>query len=946
MAGLLVEERILRREAQQWEVLQPISPGDDALVSTAEMLARLPEYRTEIEIFDRCASQLGEVLQGQCDPLQLLFPAGSTKSATQLYQDASMSRLPNALIRVVGERLLDAVPKGGVFRILEIGAGTGGTTAHLLPLMRGRACEYVFSDVSPLFLHNALERFADYPFLRFALLDIELSPLGQGFAPGQFDLIVAANAIHATRDLRQSLAHVRSLLIPGGMMVLLEGFRPSRWVDLVFGQTEGWWRFADTDLRPSHPLVGLDTWRRILGESGFIDSTGIPAKLGEEPGLFDQAVILATVSQAATAQPPGTGLSSVARRSPWLLISENASVGQSLKDMLAIQEQQVELVDAGHLQQDLAGAISDPAHAFDHVLFLARQRDSSLTAENPDELFGSATALSARALHIAQALINDTRAKRPRLWLITHGAQPAGGSIPSDAAAAALWGFGRVLAVEHPEIWGGLIDLDSTTNSSATARLIAEQILHSDGEDQCAFHEGIRYVPRLVSQTSTDPATAINWKGEGSFIVTGGLGGVGLHLATWLAEQGARNLVLIGRTPLPPRTEWDRPGAGESVCAQIDAIRKIEHLGTVVRTIAVDITNSNQLSSALAELERDGWFPVRGVVHAAAAIDDLLIPRLGEKGIIAVMRPKVFGALTLEKCLAGQPLEFFACCSSLGSLLGQAGQANYAAANAVLDSLVYDCRARGVPMLSLNWGGWYGAGFAVTAGGKRAIRTLEQRGIMGFAPAEGAAAFGHLLHYQTTQAVVMRVDEKKFRHSYPAGEEPPLLRELVRGNRATRSEAASGSKPNTGSVTTIRKQLLALESGAARREKLQAHLASLLAAVLKMEPGVIDVEKPMGALGLDSLMGFELKNRCEQSLGLKLSATMTWNYPTIATLTGFLAGKLDVPLVDESTPVRSGLAGDSAVPIAAGTGVSIPVLEELSEEEALSALLKRKDTKE
>ena len=175
---------------------------------------------------------------------------------------------------------------------------------------------------------------------------------------------------------------------------------------------------------------------------------------------------------------------------------------------------------------------------------------------------------------------------------------------------------------------------------------------------------------------------------DGCYLITGGLGGMGLHIAQWLARQGARKLVLLGRTPLPPRSEWEMVERDSRTFNQIASIREIEGIGATVQTAAIDIANQNDVERLLKSLDTEEWMPIYGVVHTAAVADDRLVPNLDIQGLEAAFHPKILGALTLEHCLADQPLQFFVCCSSVGALLGQTGQANYAAANAFLDAFV------------------------------------------------------------------------------------------------------------------------------------------------------------------------------------------------------------------------------------------------------------------
>ncbi|MGH8573041.1 MAG: methyltransferase, partial [Gammaproteobacteria bacterium] len=250
---------LVRRSDSEWEVASLANHGDGA-DGGARLFREYPEAAAELTLLQRCGERLADVLRGECDPLGLLFPEGEPVTAANLYGDSPGARAANGTVRRLVRSLLERLPEDRRVRILEIGAGTGGTTSHLLDELPAERTDYVFTDISPLFVHRAAEKFSAYPFLRFSVLDIEEPPVGHGFEPGGYDLVVAANVLHATRDLRRSLHHVRELLAPGGLLVLLEGTAPLRFIDLIFGLTEGWWHFADPDLRPAHPLLSAERW--------------------------------------------------------------------------------------------------------------------------------------------------------------------------------------------------------------------------------------------------------------------------------------------------------------------------------------------------------------------------------------------------------------------------------------------------------------------------------------------------------------------------------------------------------------------------------------------------------------------------------------------------------------------------------------------------------------
>ena len=240
----------------------------------------------------RCAEQLAPVLRGVADPLELLFPGGSTDEASALYAEAPSFRVFNALVRDAVVELV--APRGGrPVRILEVGGGTGGVTRALLPALPKESTEYHFTDISPLFISRAKERFAEYPGFRGGVLDLSRDAREQGFEEGTFDIVVASNVLHATPDIRATLSRLHTLLAPGGSVVVLEGVLPQRFGDLTVGLTDGWWSFTDTDLRPDYALMDPARWAAAFESCGFEASADMPRTGAPGGVLAQQRVLLA-----------------------------------------------------------------------------------------------------------------------------------------------------------------------------------------------------------------------------------------------------------------------------------------------------------------------------------------------------------------------------------------------------------------------------------------------------------------------------------------------------------------------------------------------------------------------------------------------------------------------------------------------------------------------------
>jgi myxalamid-type polyketide synthase MxaE and MxaD len=536
------------------------------------------------------------------------------------------------------------------------------------------------------------------------------------------------------------------------------------------------------------------------------------------------------------------------------------------------------------------------------------------------------------ALFLTQLIAGAGGAAPPRLWLVTQGAQPVMGEVaPHAATQALLWGFGRVIAEEQAEMWGGLVDLSPAMPAAEAADWLWQQAQNRDAEVEIAFYEGQRYVGRMLRAPLPEtPLPPLRFRPDASYLITGGLGGIALRVAHWMVENGARRLILAGRTPLPPRREW-RTTDPEGLAGQrIAAVRQLEALGASIHPVALDVADEAQLRDFLEAYQLEGWPPIKGVMHTAAVIEDHLISQLTPEAFVPVLRPKVLGSWLLHQLL--DDLDFFVLFSSVGAILGQTGQGNYAAANTFLDTLAYHRRAHGQPALSVNWGGWAERGLAMTSGAQRTIQYLEQQGISRFTAPEGIAALEYLMRRQLTglgapQAAVMPVNWTIFRDARLAASQYRLLTGLMLAGTGGQSAVSSAS-------STVRDELLALEPEK-RGDLLTAYLQKAVAQIMKLDPRRVEPSKPLGLMGVDSLMALELRNRLEADLGVPLSATLVWNYPTLVEMTPYVAGKIGIALAAESSAAQVDELPKATRPL----NSILEELDDLSDEDALNRLL-------
>jgi acyl transferase domain-containing protein/NADPH:quinone reductase-like Zn-dependent oxidoreductase/NADP-dependent 3-hydroxy acid dehydrogenase YdfG/acyl carrier protein len=363
---------------------------------------------------------------------------------------------------------------------------------------------------------------------------------------------------------------------------------------------------------------------------------------------------------------------------------------------------------------------------------------------------------------------------------------------------------------------------------------------------------------------------------DATYLITGGLGGLGLSASRWLVEHGARHLLLMGRQ-------------GESEPARV-ALQEMEAQGVRVEVVRADVADLEQVSEALARTRAE-LPPLRGVLHCAGVLDDGIMEYLEPERFRTVMRPKIQGAWNLHTLTREEPLDFFVLYSSVASLLGTPGQSNYAAANAAMDALVHYRRQQGLPALSVNWGPFSEVGLAV-AQSNRGER-LAYRGMASFSPKQGEVLLERLLREGAVQLAAVALDVRQWLEFFPSAASMHVWEELASQEDSTVSKGRS----------ELLRKLRQAEAGA-RTGLLEGYLRERLAQVLRIEPARVGRHDPFRGLGLDSLMSLELRNRIESVLELKLSATLLWAHSTLSALSSFLLGELGLVAARDEVPVK------------------------------------------
>jgi acyl transferase domain-containing protein/acyl carrier protein len=519
----------------------------------------------------------------------------------------------------------------------------------------------------------------------------------------------------------------------------------------------------------------------------------------------------------------------------WLIVAHRSALSDGLAERLRAWGQQAMVAD--EYRPPAAGQ-------YQGIVYLC---ETCAESDTPAEAEAQCVGL----LHLVQAL-GRARASAP-LWVVTQMSQAVAASEIVQPAQAPLWGLARTVRLERLEFRCTAVDLDARADN--VDHLVAEMLC--PGEAQVAYRNGTRYVARLV-RVEDEPGPPVPMIREtGCYLITGGLGVLGIQIARHLVEQGARHLVLAGRTGRAADSAVEELGAG----------------GATVQVVQADVTRSADVAWLIAACQVKG--PLRGIVHSAGVLDDGILENQTAERFARVMAPKVRGTWELHVQTQGLPLDFLVFFSSTASLLGSPGQGNYAAANAFLDALAHHRRAHGLTALSINWGPWADAGMAA----KHKAR-FQAHGEAMLDPAVGVRLFARALAQGAAQIGVLQVDWAQYAATYPAREFLALLLD---------QSAASG--PSAAPAAGMMQRLRAAPVER-RQQLLEEFVQSQAALVLGHPAQAVPRTQGFVQLGIDSLGSLELRTRLEQALQCPLPNTIAFDYPSVEALSAYLMAEV------------------------------------------------------
>ncbi|MDJ1172323.1 type I polyketide synthase [Roseofilum sp. BLCC_M154] len=567
----------------------------------------------------------------------------------------------------------------------------------------------------------------------------------------------------------------------------------------------------------------------------------------------------------------------------WIIFSDRDGVGEKLTNRLEKRDDRCFTVFMGetYQQKETASWELNPSNPADFERFC--QDAKAIVGENPriihlwslettptQQLTQPALESAQKnscgsVLHLVQAMEKYWKSSSPQLWLITQASQSV---LPVEEVAIAqtpLWGLGKVLSLEHPQLWGGLIDLDRQSSTSEAEILL--QVLEDEAEeDRLAIRNGEIYVARLERQLLAE-SNPVSLSKEGSYLITGGTGALGLNIAQWLVEKGCQHLVLISRSQPSDQAQL-----------RIESLRK---QGVEVVVTQADVSVQQDMEKAFKQVQ-ETMPPLKGVIHAAGVIGSDLIQELEFSQLEAILRPKVVGGWVLHQLTEKLDLDFFVNFSSIASVWGSKGQAHYAAANHFLDGLTDYRQSLGLPTYSINWGPWSGGGMA--AG--EAMNWLNQMGVKPLEPEKAIAALEKVLASDRPQTVVADINWDVFKELYELGGKRSFLAEI-----SLDSEARSGEGASEQRSEFLQQLYQAPESE--RLEILIEHLQNDVAKIIGLSKSKLpDPELGFFRMGMDSLMAVELRNKLMATFSFSISTATLFEKSNIKDLADYLLAEI------------------------------------------------------
>jgi acyl transferase domain-containing protein/SAM-dependent methyltransferase/acyl carrier protein len=816
MLGMLVDDGVVTRADDAEPTMEFVRYVDTATVAaTADGIGRrIPRDRGAVDLLVHCADRYAMALSTPGAALATLYPDGGGGLLQQMLgEDSAQDAHAPTIATLVRLAELIAGATGRPLRILEVGVGGGRLTWSLATALQPSNVDYLATDVSRVFVNHVADEAARRELvLRTGLLDISRDPMTQGFADASFDLIVGLDVVHATPDVRASLANLAGLVAPGGVLALVETTAKHRWLSMVWGLSKGWWSFAD-GVRDTMPLLTGEGWARVLDDLRLGRSMVLPRDgdstlaLLQVPGSLNRSEPPAQAPDDLISLPPKRpdladwcyvpswrrvpALSGATTEPARCIAFTDGAFGDVVVDQLRARghdvtvvrpptgqpregERTVDLDSYRELWEEVSRGGERPrlvVHLWHAEPVSAEQTPPRLTPEE-------ARQAQERGLHsvlaLARAVGQCADSGPVRLLVATTAALDVLGSDLHHPEQSTVHAAATVIPRENPDLACRVVDLPPVAagayRTGLVSRLVDEILTPSYGPDcEIVAYRGDHRWTRTYLPAPVPEAGASALRPGGVYLVCGGLGGIGLGLAGCLAGLPA-TVVLTGRSAFPDREHWrswlEEHDIDDETSAVIRRLLAAEAGGGTVVVERADVTRPDQMNELVGRIvARHG--PITGVVHAAGVADAAgMIQRRDRADTDAAINAKLVGTVVLEQALAAQRPDFILLCSSIGTVLPKLkfGEVGYLAGHEFLNNYAAHAAARGLPVMAVAWTDWLETGMWA-----RAQRQLVQRySITGAAPvrpdedllrgittAEGAQLFQRLVSARVASQVVV-----------------------------------------------------------------------------------------------------------------------------------------------------------------------------------------------
>jgi len=581
----------------------------------------------------------------------------------------------------------------------------------------------------------------------------------------------------------------------------------------------------------------------------------------------------------------------------WLILADANGLGHKIAKQLKSQNIEVKLASYQHMNDELDYIINlDEIESYKDAI---KQSNCNKIIHTWSLDIPSAEHMNLDGLKLANKLGTNAALQLLKavdsvgshvisengLWFVTRGVHLINeheGHI--EIGQSSLWGMARVIGhQEFHSIYGGIIDL--AIESFDDEKCVINELYSNDNEDQIAFRAGKRYVARIqeaLIEQNPDKLYPIHFEAHATYLITGGLGSLGIETVKWMTKHGGRRFILLGRSNLPERTIWCSLEPDHPSYNKVQHILELERLGAVIHIISADISNETELFNSIKYFEAQGWPEIKGVIHSAGVAVPQLMLDMSLEQFNDILYPKIYGGWNLHQYFKDRNLDFFISYSSVASLVVSPGQSNYSAGNAFLDSLSYYRAQMGKPALTINWGPWGDIGMATQLD---LNKFFVERGLYPMSTSEGLKSLQRALSQTSPQVAVIGANwNRVLDYNYPRDVKPSLL-SLICTEALVSSTSSMDNKH-------LLDQLLDKGNQEEQLSLIKTYLITTVASVLRVDPQKINEQETLTSWGLDSMMAIELRGILEKECQVNIAVVVLLKGINIVDLAQLVFDKL------------------------------------------------------